>query len=401
MNEQRRAFQFALIVTLVLRCITSLVLAVASEVSPIDTCLYKACDPHVFEKLNETWSGNHFLAPWYRWDTVHYLDLANPDYQNLGYEGSIWPPLYPWLIRLFSVILPDMLSALLISTLSCLLLFYLLYREVDTYWGEKAAKKTVILLAVFPTGFFLMAGYTEALFIALSLGVFSQIRAHRWWTAGLFGVLAVLTRHQGIFLCLPIAIQGYVFIRTNLQADHEKLTVKSFLATKKWVPVMGAILMIAAGLSINYCYVHFVIGAPWPWQTYTTYWGRQLSFPGMGLFNMMRLLITNSAQPIYVNMYLDAILFVIFSVSLITTRKQLPAEMFIFGAVVLLFHVSYVSGINLTMDAVSRYLLAVFPCFISLSLLLKSKISYLFCAGLSMAIQIILLYFFYLWMWVA
>lgn len=164
---------------------------------------------------------------------------------------------------------------------------------------------------------------------------------------------------------------------------------------------MGAILMIAAGLSINYCYVHFVIGAPWPWQTYTTYWGRQLSFPGMGLFNMMRLLITNSAQPIYVNMYLDAILFVIFSVSLITTRKQLPAEMFIFGAVVLLFHVSYVSGINLTMDAVSRYLLAVFPCFISLSLLLKSKISYLFCAGLSMAIQIILLYFFYLWMWVA
>ncbi|MCE5209612.1 MAG: hypothetical protein LLG42_15055 [Chloroflexi bacterium] len=109
MDDKKRAFQFALITVLVLRLATSLIMAVSAEAAPVPECQYTYCDPQVNAELNQTWFGRHFLAPWYRWDTVHYLDKADPDYQNLGLEGTVWPPLYPFLIRIFSVVMPDRL----------------------------------------------------------------------------------------------------------------------------------------------------------------------------------------------------------------------------------------------------------------------------------------------------
>jgi hypothetical protein len=68
----------------------------------------------------------------------------------------------------------------------------------------------VLALALFPTGFFLIAPYTEGLFLALSLGALLAARQERWWLAGICGFGAALARPQGVLLVLPL---GYEYLR--------------------------------------------------------------------------------------------------------------------------------------------------------------------------------------------
>src|SRR5687767_8468695 len=72
---------------------------------------------------------------------------------------------------------------------------------------ERFARLTVLLVALFPTGFFLLAPYPEALFLALTVASLYLARQGRWWLAGLAGLLAALTRFQGAFLALPLAYE--------------------------------------------------------------------------------------------------------------------------------------------------------------------------------------------------
>src|SRR5690606_29321708 len=83
-----------------------------------------------------------FLAPWYRWDTGHYIEIA-----DFGYDfdpvNSVWPPLYPFLIKVVSFVFkPTLLAALVVSNLFFILglaLFYLLTKEV---FSEETSKQS-------------------------------------------------------------------------------------------------------------------------------------------------------------------------------------------------------------------------------------------------------------------
>src|SRR5205807_8975530 len=54
-----------------------------------------------------------------------------------------------------------------------------------------------------PMAFFFGAVYSEALFMALSVGLFWSARQGRWLQAGLFGALAGATRSTGLMLAVP------------------------------------------------------------------------------------------------------------------------------------------------------------------------------------------------------
>ncbi len=355
----------------------------------------------MYAELNQSWFGKHFLAPWYRWDAVHYLDKADPNYQILGLEGTVWPPLYPLLIRIFSLVMPDMAAALFISTLSSLAAFYLLYREVSARWDEEVARRTVLLLAFFPTGFFLMAGYTEALFLALSLAVFAEIRRKRWWMAGVWGALATLTRLQGIFLVLPLAWEGFCMLRAGLAGKGIKGLLPVCRKDREIRSLVGAVVLIIITLAGYFCYTHFVMGAPWPWQTVSSHWGRNPGWPGQGIVNFLILVLKRDYPALYSSMFLDTFLFLLLAAILMYKWKELPFSFVLYGAVMLIFPTIFLSGAYSTMTSVARYVLAVFPAFIALALVLQRRPLYLAWLGLFMASQFILLFYFYQWMWVA
>jgi hypothetical protein len=53
----------------------------------------------------------------------------------------------------------------------------------------------------------LFAPYSEALFLTWAVLCLLWARQHKWWLAGIAGALATLTRQQGIFLTIPLALE--------------------------------------------------------------------------------------------------------------------------------------------------------------------------------------------------
>lgn len=145
------------------------------------------------------------LGVWQRFDTLWYLKIATRGYSPE--DGStVYFPLYPLLIRVGGKILLGnyLLAALIISNLAYIGLLFYLYRLTTSLLEEETARRTVIYLAIFPTAFFFLAGYTESLFLLFTLAAFWYAHQRRWWLAGILGFLASLTRMQGVILILPL-----------------------------------------------------------------------------------------------------------------------------------------------------------------------------------------------------
>src|SRR3990172_2874901 len=121
------------------------------------------------------------LDIWNKWDSPSYLDIAENGYRKFGDEmwvRIVFFPLYPFFIRLFR-----------------------------RSYTEEAAIRSVLYMSVFPTAYFFHAGYTESLFLALTIASFYYAREDRWLLAGFLGMLASATRITGIFLVPALLIE--------------------------------------------------------------------------------------------------------------------------------------------------------------------------------------------------
>ena len=67
----------------------------------------------------------------------------------------------------------------LLSLLFLPFALYFIYRIALEGWDERVARGTVLILAFFPTTFFLNAAYTESLFLALSAGSLWAMRVRK------------------------------------------------------------------------------------------------------------------------------------------------------------------------------------------------------------------------------
>jgi len=93
-----------------------------------------------------------------------------------------------------------LLAALVLSTIFCASALILFYELVSRQHEKQEAFRSVIALMLFPTAFFLCAGYTESLFLTLVFCFWHFALKRRWFIAAIFGSLATVTRLQGIVL---------------------------------------------------------------------------------------------------------------------------------------------------------------------------------------------------------
>ena len=142
---------------------------------------------------------------WARWDSVHFLRIAEHGYTST--EASFYP-LYPGLVGAFGRVLGGhyVLAGIAVSLAAALGAFVLLERLAEPRLGAPGARRTVLYLALFPTALFLQAVYSESLFLFLCLAAF--VVAERGWFAGAGAVagLAILTRPVGIALLPPLVL---------------------------------------------------------------------------------------------------------------------------------------------------------------------------------------------------
>jgi hypothetical protein len=149
--------------------------------------------------------GNVLGAPAVRWDSIHYLAIAEHGYARAS--DTAFFPLYPLLIRALGFMLgSDPLAAVAISTVSFLIALTLLHRLTELELGRQAADATVLLVALAPLSFFFTAVYTESLFLALTLGAVYFARRERWPLAAALAAVAAVTRVPGALLVIPLAI---------------------------------------------------------------------------------------------------------------------------------------------------------------------------------------------------
>jgi hypothetical protein len=145
-----------------------------------------------------------------RQDAVWYLRLADDGWSGEDPSAAFFP-LYPLAVRAVAWMLPvdALLAALLVSNLAFLGALLALFTLTADAFGERVARRAIVVAALFPTAFFFLAPYTESLFLFLSILAFRAARRDRWGHVAVAGALAALTRSVGLLLIPALLVEAF------------------------------------------------------------------------------------------------------------------------------------------------------------------------------------------------
>lgn len=199
----RAAWAWAVVLTLALRVGLGLLMGATWVAISPNFPAGRLADPSLYGDLPTytTFPADALLGIWQRWDAVHHLNLAQSGYFGVSEGDSVFYPLYAYVVRMVTQTIGAdyVIGGLIVSTVATMAALACLYRLADQRYGSASARWTVTVLAVYPTSFFLIAPYTESLFLALTMGAFLAGYERRWWLAGVLAALGSLTRGPGLF----------------------------------------------------------------------------------------------------------------------------------------------------------------------------------------------------------
>jgi hypothetical protein len=343
--------RFALLVFLVSRLVITLWAVVVLAILPLPQEADEVLRPYLGQPPIERGLSALVLGPWQRFDALHYLRIAEDGYA--AEEDSVFPPLYPAAINLLGRPLGLLLgsngnlaAALIISNLAFLASLVLLYRLTEAELDEPTAKRSVVYWTIFPTAFFLLAAYTESLFLLLAMGSIWSARRDRFWLAGLLGLIAPLVRLTGWVLVVPLA--------------YEYLARRDFNWRRiDWTGL--ATLLPLAGTSLFLLY-RYLIGLPSLGAIYSAYWYQETTFPGHDLFTAIQQMIAGGAP---FTLFFDFLCALLLLATTLIALRRLPRIYGLYSAMLLLFMLLPTSNLK-PLYSFSRYTLAFFPTFMLL-----------------------------------
>ena len=141
-----------------------------------------------------------------RWDAWHYTRIAESGYPPLDPSRAAFFPLFPTLIRIVAELQGRtdraglFVAAIIVANICLVLATMALAALVRLDLEPDDARRSVWYLLAFPTSLFLSAGYSESLFLLLTVGAVLACRTDRWlWAAGL-AVFAAVTRPVGVVI---------------------------------------------------------------------------------------------------------------------------------------------------------------------------------------------------------
>ena len=213
---------------------------------------------------------------WDYWDAQHYLYLATHGYGATGDARNLiaFFPLYPALISAVAATgLPARSAALLISNIAGVVAAILLYEVARQELREHAAFRAAAFFVLFPTAYFLLVGYTEALFCALAFGAVLATRRQRWLFAGLLGGLAAASRLTGLAL-LPFLLIELFNARHTLRAAWQVILAPVLV-------VLGFLTYLATNLLVLGDAFAFI-------SVQREHWSHSLAAPWVGFADAIR-----------------------------------------------------------------------------------------------------------------
>ena len=296
------------------------------------------------------------LGVWLRWDAVHYLTLAHVGYFQVGVGDSVFYPLYPLLVAAFSPLAGGdyLLAGLVVSTLAATVACAMLYRLTEQAFGPDAARWSILTLALYPTAFFLIAPFTESLFLALTLPAFLAAGARRWWLAGALGALASLVRGPGLLTALALACIAW------RQRPPGRLTTLAGIKSQA-APLASIILPLAGGAV--FILWRAAVGFPSVANVLSVYSGVAFIDPLRGLSLAVVQFIRVHDLPTTLDV-ISARTFMGVLVAMVAQPRWRRAEWLVYMTANLLVFFSKRSVQAASLQSLARYVLALFPAFI-------------------------------------
>jgi hypothetical protein len=206
-----------------------------------------------------------FFDAWRRWDAHHLLTIAEHGYTapESDPHAAAFFPLFPLFVRaLLFIGIPTIPAGMVVSAVSSIVAGAYLYRLAEEELGDGMGRRALTYLMVFPTAVFLIAPYSEALFVAGAIPAFYYARRGRWHLVGIPAAIAMGARAAGLFLLIGLAVE---FIR---QRDFSKAR----LANAGLALLIGILPLLAYGAFLSQAF-----GDPFQFMVHQKEgWGRSL-----------------------------------------------------------------------------------------------------------------------------
>ena len=189
-----------------------------------------------------------FEEMWRRWDAHHFLTIAEFGYTapESDAHAAAFFPAFPLAVRpLLWLGLSPVLAGLFVSAVASIVAGAYLFRLAEEELGAGAGRRALLYLTLFPTAVFLVAPYSEALFLAGAIPAFYYARRARWHLVALPAAIAMGARAAGVVLLVGLVCE---FIRQR-DFGFERLGNAVFAATVGALPLLafGAFLSRAMG----------------------------------------------------------------------------------------------------------------------------------------------------------
>jgi hypothetical protein len=276
----------------------------------------------------------------------------------------------------------DVAGGMIVSSLAALGAFTLVYRLTREEYGERAGRMTLALLAAFPTAFFLMAAYSESLFLFLALAAWIAARKHRWGWAGLCGGLAALTRAQGALLALPLLV---MFVQ-HWRRGEVRLRAGLYLA-----------IVVAGGLAFL-AYLFQTTQSLSAWLQVERYW-REFAFPWQPIWESLVTIFTIGDFGLaFLNAFDLGMTLLFLTLMVALARRGRFAESLYLAIIILppLFAIVRFAP-HMPLASMSRFLVVAFPAFGAMAAARVRPMLQTILIALSFLTQVLMLMLFTHW----
>lgn len=206
-------------------------------------------DPHAREAVLPRSATSMILDVLTSWDGIWYLRIVRRGYPEYVPSGITYDdpearvaffPMYPWLVRTVDRVLPggDTFAALFVNLILGAVFIVLVGLLARHWFGDRAARPAMVVMAFFPGSFVLSFAYSEALLLTLAAACLLAVSHERWLWAGVFAAVGTATRPNGIALVAATFVAAVIVVRRSRRWSAlvaPLLAPIGFLAYQWWI----------------------------------------------------------------------------------------------------------------------------------------------------------------------
>ncbi len=304
---------------------------------------------------------------WNRMDSTRYLQIARGGYTATGEYNDIiniaFYPMYPLLVWLVHFLVGSVEAAApVVSNLCLVFACCYLYKLVTLDEDESIARRSVLLLLVFPFAFFFSIAFSESTYFMLCVMCAYYSRKKKWWIAGVCGMFAAFSRTQGILMVVLLSYE--YFISAGIKWANWRETRKNIRIDAL------AVLLVPLGY-VGYLAVNRVVTGSWfGFMKYQSeYWAQNFGFFAQNVANLVvSAESAATAKEAVLGWGTQVVFFFLPLVVLLISYRKVRTSYFIYTLLYL-----FISFSPTALLSVPRYVMGAFPLFIMGAKWLKNR----------------------------